>query len=197
MKDTGNSSQKRDLSKEKIISLYIQLAQEIGLNKVSFPRIAEKLEVKTPSLYNHFKNLDDLKIQTAIYLHQELNELLMQELVGKSNGQALFQYALTYRAFSKEFFAVYELLNTIPLMQDTKLNEVGAKNNQILTKILTSFDLSEEKMIVKSRSFRSMLHGYITLNQLGYFQNPRMDDDQSFNLMIEEFISEISKSKKD
>lgn len=191
MKDTGNLSQKRDLSKEKIINLYIHLAHDIGLNKVSFPRIAEKLEIKTPSLYNHFKNLDDLKVQTAIYLHQELNELLMQELVGKSKGDALSQYALTYRTFSKEFSSVYELLNTIPLMQNTVLSEAGAKNNQVLTKILNSFDLSEEKTIVKSRSFRSMLHGYITLNQLGYFQNPRLDDDESFNLMIEEFISEM------
>ncbi|MFC4770417.1 TetR/AcrR family transcriptional regulator [Enterococcus hermanniensis] len=191
MKDTENSSQKRDLSKEKIINLYIKLTHEIGLNKVSFPRIAEKLEVKTPSLYNHFKNLDDLKIQTAIYLHQELNELLMKELVGKSKGEALLQYALTYRTFSKKFSSVYELLNTIPLMQNTGLSEAGAKSNQVLTKLLTSFDLSEEKTIVKSRSFRSMLHGYITLNQLGYFQNPRMDDDESFNLMIEEFISEM------
>lgn len=191
MKDTGNLSQKRDLSKEKIINLYIHLAHDIGLNKVSFPRIAEKLEVKTPSLYNHFKNLDDLKVQTAIYLHQELNELLMQELVGKSKGDALSQYAFTYRTFAKEFSSVYELLNTIPLMQNTVLSEAGAKNNQVLTKILNSFDLSEEKTIVKSRSFRSMLHGYITLNQLGYFQNPRLDDDESFNLMIEEFISEM------
>ncbi|MBZ2200421.1 MAG: WHG domain-containing protein [Lentilactobacillus hilgardii] len=183
---------KRDLTSQKVIQTYIALADEASLREVTFPRIAERLGIKAPSLYNYFKNLSDLKVQTAIYLHTALYKRLTEELIGQNGGQALRTYALVYRKFANDYHSVYELLNTIPSFDNDELASIGRKNNQIITKILKSFSLSDKELLIKSRAFRSLLNGYIILKQLGYFQNDRLNDEESFSSVIDEFITSIS-----
>ena len=59
-------AQKRNLTKEKIIKAAFILADEIGINQLTFPKLAEKLDIKYPSLYNHFNNMDDLKTEMTV-----------------------------------------------------------------------------------------------------------------------------------
>lgn len=75
--------QKRNLTKEKIIEASFLLADEIGLNQITFQKIAEKLDIKYPSLYNHFANIEELKIKMTIYFLNNLNSTLMERLIGK------------------------------------------------------------------------------------------------------------------
>ncbi len=84
---------KKKFNKEKIIQVSFSLADEIGLNQLTFQKIAEKLNIKSPSLYNHFTNMDSLKIEMTIYLLNELNQKLMQMLIGKSGDDAIKEYA--------------------------------------------------------------------------------------------------------
>ena len=48
------------LTSDKIVQATIKLASEIGLSNVSFPRLAEYFGIKAPSLYNHFKNMEEV-----------------------------------------------------------------------------------------------------------------------------------------
>ena len=50
------------VSKAAVIDTASQIADEHGLHNVSLKVIAEKLCVKTPSLYNHIDNLDSTNI---------------------------------------------------------------------------------------------------------------------------------------
>lgn len=55
------------LDKNMIVSRAAQMANEIGLENVTLKVIAKEFGVQTPSLYNHIKNLDDLKKSLMIY----------------------------------------------------------------------------------------------------------------------------------
>ncbi|STY34716.1 TetR/AcrR family transcriptional regulator [Listeria fleischmannii] len=46
---------KRNITQEKIFQAAILVIETEGLENLSFPLIAQKLEIKTPSMYNHFK----------------------------------------------------------------------------------------------------------------------------------------------
>ncbi len=46
--------------KEEIILAALELASEYGLGSVTMAKIAEKLRIKTPSLYNHFRSKDEI-----------------------------------------------------------------------------------------------------------------------------------------
>jgi AcrR family transcriptional regulator len=185
---------KRDLTPQKIIATYMTLATELGLTKVTFPRIAERLQIKPPSLYNHFKNLRDLQVQTAIQLHRALNQALTTALVGQAGEAALMTYALTYRQFAQTHAAVYELLNTVPSFHNAALTEAGHENTNLLSKILRPMVRDDRELLIASRSLRSLMHGYINLSQLGYFQKDVMTADESFQAVVTTYLAQLRRS---
>lgn len=47
-------------TKEAVIQAASDIADEKGLNNLSLKTVAEKLNIRTPSLYNHINCLDEL-----------------------------------------------------------------------------------------------------------------------------------------
>lgn len=99
------------LTRDKIVQATIELAGKIGLSNVSFPRLAEYFGIKAPSLYNHFKNMEEVRVATAVYLQKELNYELTHAMVGLTPLAALRAYAESYKKFAEKYEAVYELIN--------------------------------------------------------------------------------------
>ena len=184
--------QKRNLTKEKIIQVAFSLADEIGLNQVTFPKIAEKLGIKYPSLYNHFTNMDNLKIGMTIYLLNKLNSKLMQRLIGKSGENAIREYAYVYREFAFENMTAYGLFMSVPSTEDQEVNRLAKETSGIMHRIFEFYIKDETYLIHKSRALRSLLHGFVSMNFLGYFQNP-VNLEDSFRLMIDDFILSVSR----
>lgn len=54
------------VTKATIIQTAADIADKEGLQNVSLKVIAEALEIRTPSLYNHIKNLDELLREVAM-----------------------------------------------------------------------------------------------------------------------------------
>ena len=95
-----HGNEKRNLSQEKIIDCFRELAEEMDVQQITFQHLAKRLDIKAPSLYNHFKNIRDVKTALTAKLLQELNDQLRRALVGKSGQEALQIYAETYRSFA-------------------------------------------------------------------------------------------------
>lgn len=55
------------LTRDIVISKAAMLANDIGLQNVSMKTLADYLGIKTPSLYNHIRNLDELKEELMLY----------------------------------------------------------------------------------------------------------------------------------
>jgi AcrR family transcriptional regulator len=184
--------QKRNLTPKKIISVAFLLADEIGLNQVTFPKIAEKLDIKYPSLYNHFTNMDDLRIEMTVSILQALNLKLMQGLVGKSGEEAIREFAYIYREFAFANKTGYKLFMNIPSTENEEINRLGNETGNVIHQILAVYKNDNTHIIHKSRALRSILHGFISLYSLGYFQGDANLED-SFRLMIDDFIFSLSR----
>ena len=59
-------SAKRRLNTETILNTAAELVEENGLENVSLLQVAEKLGVKSPSLYNHFSGFLELSLGIAL-----------------------------------------------------------------------------------------------------------------------------------
>ena len=60
--------------KEEIILAALELASENGLKAISMAQIAEKVRIKAPSLYNHFKSKDDIVKAMYSYLREKAKQ---------------------------------------------------------------------------------------------------------------------------
>ncbi|WP_165005538.1 TetR/AcrR family transcriptional regulator [Enterococcus sp. ZJ1668] len=184
---------KRNLSQEKIVDCLRELAEEMDIQQVTFQHLAKRLDIKSPSLYNYFKNIREVKTALTAKLLQELNDQLRRALVGKSGGDALRVYAKTYQSFAFANQSVYELLISVPNTKEEILLEGIHETNQIILQIFDAFQLTKEEKIHRSRELRSMIHGYLSLRFLGYFtKEPKVDPEESYLWMIEDFITTLS-----
>ncbi len=59
-KNTSRKSDRIPLSRERILQRALQLADENGLDALSMRKLAQALDVKAMSLYNHIANRDDV-----------------------------------------------------------------------------------------------------------------------------------------
>ncbi|AGF57490.1 AcrR family transcriptional regulator [Clostridium saccharoperbutylacetonicum] len=183
--------QKRNLTKEKIIQTTFLLADEIGLNQISFPKIAEKLNIKYPSLYNHYENIEDLKIKMTIYFLDNLNSELMKRLIGKSGDNAIREFSDVYREFAIKNKSGYRLYMNIPSTENEEVKRLSKEINTMIHRILEFYNEDNAFITHKSRALRSLLHGFVSLSSHGYFQTP-VDLKESFKVMIDDFIFNIS-----
>ena len=65
-------------TKEAVIKATSDLADEKGLNNVSLKAVAQKLNIRTPSLYNHIESLDNLLLEVAHNGMRDMNERMMK-----------------------------------------------------------------------------------------------------------------------
>lgn len=184
-------AKKRNLTKAKILESARNLAEELGVQQLTFQNLAVDLGIKYPSLYNHFKNITEVKNALVDLLIQELNDALRRALVGKSGAEAIRIYAETYQQFAFENSAVYELLISVPKTQNQQLIEGIHETNQIILQLLAFYPFNNEERLHKSRELRSLIHGYITLRFLGYFQREEATPEESYRRMIEDFIASL------
>lgn len=185
--------QKRNLTKEKIIQAAFLLADEIGLNQVTFPKIAEKLGIKYPSLYNHFNNMDDLKIGMTVYLLNNLNSALMKRLIGKSGEAAIREFAYAYREFAFENRIAYGLFMDIPNTKDEEVHRLVKETTDIIYQILEFYIKDKTQLSHKGRALRSLLHGFVSLYSYGYIHG-KVNLEESFESMIDDFIFSFSRN---
>ncbi|AGX44438.1 TetR/AcrR family transcriptional regulator [Clostridium saccharobutylicum] len=182
--------QKRNLTKEKIIQTAFLLADEIGLSQINFQKIAEKLNIKYPSLYNYYENIDDLKIKMTIYFLNNLNSELMERLIGKSGENAIREFSDVYREFAYKNKSGYRLFMNIPSTENEDVKRLSKEINTIIHRILEFYNKDNTFITHKSRALRSLLHGFVSLSSHGYFQTP-VNIEESFQLMIDDFIFNI------
>ena len=70
------------IDKESVIKEAAYMANTIGIENLSLKTLASQLGVKSPSLYNHIDGLDDLKQQLMLYGWKELEDKIIQSVIG-------------------------------------------------------------------------------------------------------------------
>ena len=84
------------VTKTAVIQAASDIADEKGLNNVSLKVVAERLNIRTPSLYNHIENLDDLLREVAHNGMRTMNQRMAQAAIGKSGDTAIKAVAIEY-----------------------------------------------------------------------------------------------------
>lgn len=87
------------LSRERIVSEALALIDADGLQAVSTRRLAARLGVSGPSLYNHFRTMDDILDAAADSVVAEVDLSMFSESAEASDWRAaLLAWARSYRA---------------------------------------------------------------------------------------------------
>ena len=160
------------------------LADEIGFDQLSMGLLAERLGVKTPSLYKHVDSQADLAHRIAVLAMTELGDALRDATQGRAGGDALTAAAWAMRTYVKEHRGRYAAGNAaLPTGPDDPLIPAAGRLLASLSAALRGYHLEPSQEIHALRTLRSMLHGFATLEVTGGFRFDT-DIDDSFTWMI-------------
>lgn len=129
---------KKNISRERIIQSFVTCAFEKSAGATSLADIADILEIKKASLYNHFESRDEMYSSTLTYCDKEMDSItfLPEKTIdgikaGKTTVQATFKRLITrfFNLYENEpLFAMYTFIssekyfNVNALETFTKLN---------------------------------------------------------------------------
>ncbi|WP_010097349.1 TetR/AcrR family transcriptional regulator [Ornithinibacillus scapharcae] len=175
------------LKLNQIIQTAADIADRQGAEAVTMAAIARELSVRPPSLFNHVKGFAQVKRELTLYGVKKLHESMQVASNGMIGDEAIFALANSYLQFTREHPGLYEFTIALPQPRDEEIDQEGNKVINLLIEALRSYQLSEENALHAVRGFRSILHGFSSLEQKGGFGMPLKKDD-SLNLVIKSFL---------
>lgn len=173
-----------------ILQKATELVDEHGVNQLSIGSLAEKLEVRPPSLYNHLDGLNGLKQKLAIQGVKKLHEYMLQAAVGRSGDDAIREISQAYSQFVRTHPGLYDASTRFSDANDKELQQAQESVVQLVVQVLQAYNLKEEMAIHMVRGLRSILHGFTSIEQMGGFGMP-LDINKSFSILINTFIEGI------
>jgi AcrR family transcriptional regulator len=173
-----------------VVEAAADLINAEGIEALTLSRLAKRLGVRTPSLYNHVDGLPGLYRELALMNVRAMGARLGHAAMGRSGPEAVMAVAQAYRAYIKEFPGLYmaslsAARTRVPV--DVELQAAEEQVVKIVMAVVASFGLSGEDGLHAVRGLRSAVHGFATLEVAGGF-GLALDCDESFRRLINLFI---------
>jgi AcrR family transcriptional regulator len=147
------------------------LVDEIGFDRLSMGLLAERLGVKTPSLYKHVASQADLAHAIAVLATNELADAVRDAIQGQAGSDALVAGAAAMRAFVHQHPGRYAAGNAaLATGPEDPLLPASGRVMASWSAMLHGYHLDPDQEIHALRMLRSMLHGFGTLELAGSFQ---------------------------
>ncbi|MFE7033800.1 TetR/AcrR family transcriptional regulator [Streptomyces sp. NPDC057621] len=160
------------------------LADEVGLGRLTMGLLAERLGVRTPSLYKHVGGQDDLNRRIAALAMSEAADAVGGAVQGYAGRDALGAAARAFRAFVLEHPGRYAAtIGVEPAGPDDPMALASRRLLGAFTAVLRGYDIAEPDVDHALRMLRSLCHGFATLQSGGGFQWSA-DIDESFEWLI-------------
>lgn len=160
------------VTKSAVMEATSNIADENGLNNVSLKAVAERLNIRTPSLYNHIHSLDDLLREVGHKGMMDMNERMMKAAIGTYGGTAIKAVAVEYLNFMIEHPGVYEIIQWTSWNGNDKTAEIFNNYASLLTTLVLSCNLKKESTENIVNLITGIIHGYTTLQLRHAFTQP-------------------------
>lgn len=183
---------RRRLNRERVIAQAAQMADEAGdAAAVSLTALAQALQIRTPSLYNHVANLEDLHTGLAVYGLRQMIAELQQATQGMVGREAVWAAAVAYRRFAHSHPGLYPLTIRAPELEQTELAALAQTLLQMLLLILASLGIQGDDAIHAIRGLRAILHGFTSLEAAeGY--KMALDREESFRRLLNVYLDGVT-----
>ncbi|PHA00027.1 TetR family transcriptional regulator [Bacillus pseudomycoides] len=179
------------LTLQKIVDTAAEIADTNGVQDVTLASLSQRLGIRSPSLYNHVKGLQDVRKNLGVYGIEKLHEALKDAVEGKSMDEAIHALGEAYVSFVRKHPGLYEAT----FLRDEEVQQAGAGIVELCLHILQQYGLEGENALHATRGLRSICHGFASIEQHGGFGLP-LDLDTSLHLLLETFIKGLHVMKE-
>lgn len=182
------------LDRQIIVAAAAEIADLNGLDNITLTAVSDRLGVRKPSLYNHVNGLPELKGQLAIWGTNQLRTKISEAAIGKAKQDAILAIADAYRLFAHQRPGLYRAIVSSPDRDNLELKVAIQNMMAVISQVLEPYDLTASDKTHAIRGLRSLMHGFASLEEAGWFAAP-VDREESYRCLINTFIRGIESHK--
>lgn len=184
------------LTKERVIEAAAQLIERAGAEDFSMRALAESLDVKTASLYNHVESMEALLADVCAYGLRLQRESELRAIEGRDGAEGIRALANAYRTFAKEHRELYRLTMRMAAACGERLSEVSRCIVEPFLLVLRHTSLTGSEKAHWQRVLRGLLHGFAAQEDAGFFAHLPEDVDTSFDIAIQCYIDGLERTEE-
>jgi AcrR family transcriptional regulator len=176
-----------------VVEAAAQIADADGPAEVTLARVAQALDVRAPSLYNHVEGRGGLLRLLTLQSIGELAEVLRDAAVGRAGADALRSIAYAYRDYARRHPGRYTSTVWAPAPGDAEVQAAAQRAIAPIGAVLAAWGFEDEAALHRVRVIRSALHGFLAIEAAGGFGLP-LDLDESFELLLVTLVAGLEAS---
>jgi AcrR family transcriptional regulator len=176
------------LEAKRVVEAAARIADADGPAEVTLARVAQALDVRAPSLYNHVDGRAGLLRLLTLQCLRELAEVLRDAAVGRSGADALRAIAHAYRAYALAHPGRYMSTVWAPAPGDEEVDAAAQRAIAPIAAVLAGWGFQGEDALHRVRVIRSALHGFLAIEAAGGFALP-LDLDETFELLLATLVA--------
>ena len=179
------------LTRVQVVAVAADVADEVGLPALTLARVAARLGVKLPSLYNHVDGLPGLQRDITALAIGELTTVITRAAVGLARDDAVLAVAKTYRAYVLAHPGRYATIVRAPDPADAELQSLSRGLVEVVAAVLAPYGLADDDAIHAVRGLRSLCHGFASIEAAGGF-GLALDRDESFRRLVAAYCAGLT-----
>nr|WP_279590984.1 TetR/AcrR family transcriptional regulator [Modestobacter marinus] len=173
------------MSTAAVVAAGADLADEVGFAVLTMGGLAERLGVRTPSLYRHVAGQEDLNRRIAALALEEAADAIGAAIQGRAGRDALRAAARALRDFVLAHPGRYAAtIGLEPTGPDDPVAQAAAQLLEPFTAVLRGYDIAPADTTHALRALRSVFHGFATIEAGGGFQWAT-GTDESFDWLVD------------
>ena len=174
------------INHELIIETSLKILANKSPKELTIKELATNLNIKSASLYKHFRNLEALHDMLAQYsLAQLLNHL--EQVLGKLAGKKAINVLMReYRIFALKYPSLYEYTQNTSFWSSETTRQISVQIVELMYSIVSDYEEEEHRVHI-IRYIRSFVAGFVHLELNNGFDMD-FDTEQSFVLGIERVL---------
>jgi AcrR family transcriptional regulator len=179
------------LNTDRVVAAAMELADEVGLDKLTLAALAVRLGVRQPSLYKHVASLDALQRLISIRGKVEAADVLARSAIGRARDDALVAMAWAWRAWALDHPGRYQAAQRGAAPGDAEHQEVARLSIGVVGAVIDGYGLDGDDAIDAIRAYRAALHGFVSLEADHGFALPN-DVERSFDRLVHALVLALS-----
>lgn len=184
------------LTKEKLVEAAARLIERCGAADFSMRALAESLDVKTASLYNHVESMDALMTAVCAYALRLQCAEELAAIEGRSGTDAIAALAEAYRRFAVEHRELYRLILSTAASCGERLGEASECIAGPFLRVLEHTSLTQTECYHWQRVLRAIVHGFVSQEDAGFFSHLPAQTEESFQTAIRCYIDGLARAEE-
>jgi AcrR family transcriptional regulator len=158
------------LTSDDVVAAAAELADEVGFRELTMGLLAQRLGIRSPSLYKHVTDLADLRHRVAALAMAEAGEAIRDALQGRSGRDALNGLLTAFLAYVTTHPGRYAATVGVGFTgPDDPLLAATTRVIDSISAALRGYGISDADMVHAIRTVRCTIHGFATLAEAGGF----------------------------